>query len=175
MRNFNNIDNNQPATSRQKFNCANVLFFIGVQEKFWELAEKKVITKLIRNDDDFKKLTHGDASIIFSFSRRNEANDAWIYNVDKESDYFSTIKAIRDDLILKTIEKDKHVLIYDKPATNKKKATRKPIAEVKSKTKGKPALSVKVRDNEKLADACADLGVTKAEFLKLLALAGKSS
>lgn len=173
MRNFNNIDNNQPATSRQKFNCANVLFFIGVQEKFWKLSEKKVITKLIRNDDDFKELTHGDASKIFSFSRRNEANDGWEYTVDKTSPYFSIIEylaLVETKIDFDTVAKNNKVR-----ATTKKKATRKPIAEVKPKTKGKPALSVKVTDNEDLLNACADLGVDEDDFLKLLALAGKSS
>ncbi len=112
-------------------------------------------------------LTHGDISVFrgMSYQRKN----VWHYEDDA-----SVIALIEEKMLDKLSAFTTEKPATKKPATKKKKATRKPIAEIKPKTKGKPALSLKVTDNEDLLNACADLGVDEDDFLKLLALAGKS-
>jgi len=59
----------------------------------------------------------------------------------------------------------------------KKETSQKPETKVKTKakTKGSATVSMKVRDNEELLDACAEEGVDEDTFLRLLKLASKST
>ena len=125
--------------------------------------------------------TSGNTSDVMALSDWSKFDKCYIYKAGAEVEPQGLKYCILD-----AVTECEHMVSLDaepvddkpvtkKPATKKKKATRKPIAEVKPKTKGKPALSVKVKDNDKLLDACAELGVDEDDFLKLLALAGKAS
>ena len=125
--------------------------------------------------------THGNTNDIMALSDWNKFDKCYVYKAGAEVEPQGLKYCILD-----AVTECEHMASLDaepvddkpvtkKPATKKKKATRKPIAEVKPKTKGKPTLSVSVRDDEDLANACADLGVDQADLLKLLALAGKAS
>ena len=125
--------------------------------------------------------THGNTNDIMALSDWNKFDKCYVYRegaeVEPQGLKYCILDAVTECEHMASLDAepvdDKPVT--KKPATKKKKATRKPIAEVKPKTKGKPTLSVSVRDNEDLANACADLGVDQADLLKLLALAGKAS
>lgn len=171
MRNFNNIDNNQPATSRQKYNCSLTLYFIGLKGKHWQVQDKKYAMAGIRKTKLFQNLNHGQASAIFALSKPNPSGDGYVYTVDNH-EIFDEVQGY----ILGELKKEADKLNADtRPASKPKKVKRGLSAVVTPKLKATPAAKVKVRDNEDLANACADLGVTEKEFLKLLALAGKSA
>lgn len=111
-------------------------------------------------------LTHSDATVIFNMSYIRNINGKRTYCYE---DNAGVIAEIEKKMLNKLTAFD--------TSEPKKKTSEKPAAKVKTKakTKGSSTASMKVRDNEELLDACAEKGIDEDEFLKLMAIASKST
>ena len=111
-------------------------------------------------------LTHSDATHIFNMSYIRNINGKRTYCYE---DNAGVIAEIEKKMLTKLTAFD--------TSEPKKETSKKPVAEVKtkSKSKGSATVSMKVRDNDELLDACAEEGVDEDTFLRLLKLASKST